>query len=153
MKSGTKTPLLEARFGGFLYMIIILGGLFAPFAVAPSGMMLGNAALPTIAKILRSEHLYILGGAVQLFVYACDIGIALVFYDLLKPVSRSVALLAAFFRLVFVAIASINIFRISLHPDRIPSLPVDVPATGSWHGIGTWRNRLRGEHFRDCYST
>lgn len=40
-------------------------------------MMLGDAALPTIAKILHSENLYVLGGAVQLFVYACDVGVAL----------------------------------------------------------------------------
>jgi Domain of unknown function (DUF4386) len=111
MSSETETPRLEARIGGVLYMIIILGGLFAPFAVAPSGMMLGDAAIPSIAKILRSEHLYILGGAVQLFVYACDISVALVFYDLLKPVSGSVALLATFFRLVFVAIASGNMLN------------------------------------------
>jgi hypothetical protein len=26
-----------ARLGGFLYLLIILGGLFAPFAVAPQG--------------------------------------------------------------------------------------------------------------------
>ena len=111
MSSETKTPRLEARIGGVLYMTIILGGLFAPFAVAPSGMMLGEAALPTIAKILHSEHLYVLGGAAQLFVYACDVGVAVVFYDLLKPVSRSVALLATFFRLVFVPIASVNMLN------------------------------------------
>jgi len=111
MSSETKTPRLEARVGGVLYLIIIIGGLFAPFAVAPTGMMLGDAALPTIAKILHSENLYVLGGAVQLFVYACDVGVALVFYDLLKPVSSSIALLATFFRLVFVAIASVNMLN------------------------------------------
>jgi len=104
-------PRRLARIGGLLYLLIILGGLFAPFAVAPSGMMLGDAALPTATKILVSKPLYLFGGAAQLFVYACDIGVALVFYELLKPVSRTAALLATFFRLVFVAIASTNMLN------------------------------------------
>jgi len=56
-----------------------------PFAFAPSGMMPGDAALPT------TKALYVLGGAAQLIVYTCDIGVALIFYELLRPVSRSLA--------------------------------------------------------------
>lgn len=74
-----SSPRFEARLAGFLYLLIILGGLFAPFAVAPSGMMLGDAALPTAAKILAAKHLYIIGGIAQLLVYTCDIGVALIF--------------------------------------------------------------------------
>jgi hypothetical protein len=32
----------DARFAGCLYRLIILGGLFAPFAIAPSGMVVGR---------------------------------------------------------------------------------------------------------------
>lgn len=106
-----SSPRLQARVAGYLYLLIIIGGLFAPFSLAPSGMMLGDAALPTTARILASKPLYVLGGAAQLIVYTCDIGVALIFYELLKPVSRNVALLATFFRLVFVAIASANMFN------------------------------------------
>jgi len=105
------SPRFKARIAGFLYLFIILGALFFPFSVAPSGMMRGDAALPTVAKILASGSLYVLGGAAQLIVVACDIGVALIFYELLKPVSRSLALLAAFFRLVFVAITSANVLN------------------------------------------
>jgi Domain of unknown function (DUF4386) len=115
MNTGVVTermsPRFKARVAGFLYLLIIVGGLLAPFAVAPTGMMLGQAALPTTAKIPASKPLYVFGGAAQLIVYACDIGVALIFYELLKPVSRNVALLATFFRLIFVAIASANIFN------------------------------------------
>ncbi len=106
-----SSPRLQARVAGYLYLLIIIGGLFAPFALAPSGMMLGDAALPTTARILASKPLYVLGGAAQLIVYTCDVGVALIFYELLKPVGRNVALLATFFRLVFVAIASANMFN------------------------------------------
>lgn len=105
------SPVFLARIGGVLYLLIIAGGLFAPFAVAPSGMMLGDASLPTVAKILASKPLYALGGVAQLMVYACDVGVALIFYELLKPVSRSTALLATFFRLVFVALAGANMIN------------------------------------------
>ena len=98
----------EARLAGCLYLLIIPGSLFSPFAVAPSGMMLGDAALPTAAKILDAKPLYIIGGVAQLMVYTCDIGVAVIFYELLNPVHRSLALAATFFRLVFVAVAAAN---------------------------------------------
>jgi Domain of unknown function (DUF4386) len=104
-----SSPLLQARIGGSLYLLIILGGLFAPFAVAPSGMMLAEPTLQSLGRIQASGQLYALGGVAQLVVYACDVGLALVFYELLKPVSKKIALLAAFFRLTFAAIASANI--------------------------------------------
>ena len=105
------SPLFQARIGGLLYLLIIVGGLFAPFAVAPSGMLLGDAALPTAAKIVASRSTYVLGGVAQLLVYACDIGVAVVFYNLLRPVGENIILLATFFRLVFVAIASANMLN------------------------------------------
>ena len=79
------SPRFEARLAGCLYLLIILGGLFSPFAVAPSGMMVGDAALPTAAKTLDAKPLYIIGGVAQLMVYTCDIGVAVIFYELLNP--------------------------------------------------------------------
>jgi hypothetical protein len=105
------SPRFKARMAGVLYLLIIVGALFAPFAVAPSGMMRGDSALPTAAQILASKPWYVFGGAAQLVLGACDIGVALIFYGLLKPVSRELALLAAFFRLVFVAIANANVLN------------------------------------------
>jgi len=37
------SPRFKSRMAGFLYLLIIVGALFAPFAVAPSGMMRGDA--------------------------------------------------------------------------------------------------------------
>lgn len=72
-------------------------------------MMLGELALPTTTKIVASKYMYVLGGVSQLIVYACDIGAAVVFYELFKVVGKRVALLATFFRLAFVAVASANL--------------------------------------------
>jgi hypothetical protein len=105
------SPRFKARIAGALYLVIIAGAVFLPFSVAPSGMMRGDTALPTVARILANKPLYVLSGIGQLLLGACDIGIALIFYELLKPVGRNLALLAAFFRLVFVAIANVNVLN------------------------------------------
>ena len=104
------SPSLKARIAGVLYVIIIGLAVFAPFAVAPSWLTRGDEAA-TAEKIMASKSLYSLGGAAELIVYACDIGVALIFYELLKPVRRDLSLLAVFFRLAFVAIASANVLN------------------------------------------
>ena len=90
------SPRLKARIAGVLYVIIIILALFAPFPAAPSALTRGDVAA-TAAKMLASKSLYSLGGAAELIVYACDIAVALTFYELLKPVSRELSLLAVFF--------------------------------------------------------
>ena len=90
-------------------------------ATTPTTSFRRSVTTPTATKIIASGPKYVLGGAAQLFTYACDIGVALVLYELLKPASRRVALLATFFRLVFAAI----------HPKRHgDTLPLDWG--GSW---------------------
>ena len=39
---------------------------------------------------------------------ACDTGVAVIFYDLFKPVNKSLSLLAVLFRLIFVAVMAVN---------------------------------------------
>jgi Domain of unknown function (DUF4386) len=49
----------------------------------------------------------------MLITLACDTGVAVIFYDLFKPVSKRLSLLAFIFRLIFVAIMvadSLNYF-------------------------------------------
>jgi uncharacterized protein DUF4386 len=75
------SPRLEARIAGLLYLVI--------FVVAPSG-----AATATPLRMVIT--------------LACDTGVALIFYDLFKPVSKKLSLLAFIFRLIFVAITAAN---------------------------------------------
>ncbi len=66
----------------------------------------GNAAA-TAANILGHERLLWLGFASLLIGVACHIAWALLMYELLKPVNRSVSLLAAFFVLVCCAMQAV----------------------------------------------
>jgi hypothetical protein len=72
---------LRARIAGFLYLLI--------FIVAPSGAKDATAANIVVTML-------------------CDAGVALLFYGLFKPVNNKLALLAAIFRLIFVAVMSAN---------------------------------------------
>jgi hypothetical protein len=75
------SPRIKARIAGVFYVFI--------FVAAPSG-----AASATPTKMLIT--------------LTCDTAVALIFFDLLRPVSRSLSFLAAFFRLIFVAIMGAN---------------------------------------------
>jgi Domain of unknown function (DUF4386) len=68
------------------------------FIAAPS-----DAATATPAKMIMT--------------LACDIGVALILYHLLKPVSGRLSLLAAFFRLIFVAVMAVNSLNYFGHLD------------------------------------
>jgi Domain of unknown function (DUF4386) len=75
------SPRLTARVAGVLYLLI--------FIAAPAG-----AATATPAKMIIT--------------HTCDTGVALIFYFLFKPVSKSLSLLAAIFRLILVAMMAVG---------------------------------------------
>lgn len=100
---GEMSPRFKARIAGVLYLIAGIAGGFAEVLVRGKIVVRGDAAA-TAANILAHESLYRLGGAADLIGLACDTAVALMFYQLFKPVNGSLSLLAAFFRLVFVAI-------------------------------------------------
>jgi hypothetical protein len=97
-----------ARIAGAMYFFVIVTAAFAEIFVRGKLVVRGNAAA-TATNILTHESLYRLGGSADLINLVCDVGLALLFYELLKPVSRSLALLAAFFRLTHVGILTVSI--------------------------------------------
>jgi uncharacterized protein DUF4386 len=100
-----KSPLRMARIAGVLYLIVIVTAGFAEGFVRDKLVTSSNAPA-TASNLLTHETLYRAGGAADLINLVCDTALALLFYELLKSVSSSLALLAAFFRLVHVAILS-----------------------------------------------
>ena len=98
---------LNARIAGLLYVAVILGGTFAPFAITPSSLAADPAAIT--ARMMQSQGAYRFGGVAEIVVLTCDIALAVIFYRLLRPVSRTIAMLAAFFRLAYAAINGANV--------------------------------------------
>ena len=98
-----QRPQLRARMAGVVYLIVAVTSGFAELIVRGGIVVRGDAAA-TAAHILQHESLYRLGGAADVVGFAGDAVLALLFYELFKPVNRSLALFAAFFRLMHVAI-------------------------------------------------
>ena len=104
------SPRFKARTAGALYLIAFLAASFAEFFVR-GRIVVGGDAAATATNILAQEPLYRSGAAAVLVYLSCDTGVALIFYELFKPVSRSLSLLAAFFRLIEVAILGGNLLN------------------------------------------
>ena len=103
------SPRVQARIAGFLYLIVIVGGIFAEIFVRGRLVVHGDAAA-TAHNIATHELLYRWGFAVELFYCAfCNLPITLIFYNLFKVVNKNVALLMVFFDLVVTAIESISL--------------------------------------------
>lgn len=96
-----------ARIAGLFYLMIIVSGLFADLFVHERLIAYRDPAA-TAANILSHETLYRSGGAAIVIMLACDVAVALILYELLKPVSNVLSLIAAAFRLVQVAVLSIG---------------------------------------------
>jgi Domain of unknown function (DUF4386) len=97
------SPRVIARVGGVLYLIIIVVGLFDETFVRNRIIVSGDARA-TAANIRSLESLWRFGIAAEFLLLICAVALTLIFYVLLRPVSRDLALLAVFFNLVSVAI-------------------------------------------------
>jgi hypothetical protein len=97
------SPQIYARIGGVLYLIIIVIG-FLGEAFVRNRLIVSGDATATAERIRASEFLWRVGIAGELVLLVCAVALTLIFYVLLRPVSRNLALLAAFFNLVSIAL-------------------------------------------------
>src|SRR6201991_44172 len=101
------SPQTYARIGGLIYLIIIvLGGLDEAFI--RSRLIVSGDVATTTGVIMASKGLIRRSIDGDLIMQVCDIPSIVIFYILLKPVSKSLSLLAAFFNLIQTAILGIN---------------------------------------------
>ena len=93
----SETPRLKARIAGGLWLIVIATGVSA--LLIRSALIVRGDAAATATNIIASESLFRLGFAADVISFSCYIGLTVILYELVKPVSRSIALNAAFFGL------------------------------------------------------
>ncbi len=93
------SPRTKARFAGALYLLYIIAGVYAQAFIADRLFVSGDAAA-TAANILANQSLHSLGLTVYLLEMAGQVATVVLFYQLLKPVSRTGAMLAAAFELI-----------------------------------------------------
>jgi hypothetical protein len=104
---GETSPSFKARMAGVFYLLTGTTYVFGSMFVLGKLVVDGDAAA-TAARIVAHEPLFRLGFAAGLISVACSVALTLLFYDLFKPVNRSLSLLAAFFHLVGLAIAAFS---------------------------------------------
>jgi hypothetical protein len=105
------SPRTYARIAGLLYLIIIVCAGFSEGYVRSSLIVPGDAAA-TAGNIMAHEWLFRAGFVGDLIAFITDAVVALLFYVLLKPVSRTLSLIAASLRLLaHPAIASVNLLN------------------------------------------
>ena len=102
-----SSPRFLARITGVFYLLTILTGLFAEMFVSDR-LVVSSDAAATATNILAHRGLFQLAFAVYLIEMACQIAMTSLFYDLLKPVSRNIALLATFFGLTGCVIKTLS---------------------------------------------
>jgi Domain of unknown function (DUF4386) len=95
-----------ARIAGVLLLLSILAGALGEVYV-PSKLIVPTDATATARNITAFHSLFRLGFASYLVEAVCDVALALIFYVLLRPVGRTLALLAAFFGLVSTALFAV----------------------------------------------
>ncbi len=102
-----SSPRFKARMAGVFQLLEAITAASPGVFILGRLVVSGNAAA-TAANILGHERLFWLGFASLLIGVACHIAWALLMYELLKPVNRSLSLLAAFVILVGCAIQALT---------------------------------------------
>lgn len=101
-----KSLQTYARIAGILFLITMVAGGFGEY-YAPTTLIVQNDATATAANIVAHDLFFRMGFAAYLVEGICDTALSLVFYRLLRPVQKDVALLAAFFGLVSTAVFAV----------------------------------------------
>ena len=95
-----------ARIGGALYLAIIVIGAMGEGVIRGSIVVAGDAAA-TAANLRSMEWLWRLGVAGEVVLLSCATALAVILYVLLRPVSRTLALMTVVFNLVCNAIEGV----------------------------------------------
>jgi hypothetical protein len=103
----SPSPQVYARIAGVLYLINIACGLFGEIFVRGHLVVAGDA-LATAHRIMGSEFLFRCGLAGDVIMHITDVPMTVIFYVLLRPVSRDLSLLAALFGMLQTAILGAN---------------------------------------------
>ena len=99
-----------ARIAGLLTLMIVA---IAPFSMlyVPSTLIVPGDAATTANNIMASEGLFRLGMVSDSIVFLIEIVLTVLLYVLLKPVSKTLSLVAAFSRLAMTLVQGINLLN------------------------------------------
>lgn len=103
IKRTVTSPQLYARLGGLLYLIMIFLGIIQEAGIRGKIVVAGDAAA-TAANLKSMEWLWRVGIGIEMLMIIITVCVTLILYVLTKPVSKHLALLAAFFGLLAIGV-------------------------------------------------
>jgi hypothetical protein len=101
------SPGFTARMAGAMYLLSIVAGVVAVLLVG-GALVVDGDAVATASNILAHETLFQVSVASFLVGVACNVAVTALLYSLLRPVNRTLSLLAAFFCLVGFALWAVG---------------------------------------------
>lgn len=105
------SPSAYARLAGVLYLIITVAAIFAHMVIPEQFVVAGDAAA-TAANIAANEATFRLGTVGnELIILLSEMVLAVVLYVLLKPVNKTLSLIAAVSRLAMTTIHGLNLLN------------------------------------------
>jgi hypothetical protein len=111
-RSVETSPQVYARAGGALYLIIIVLGIFGEAFVRNRIIVAGDPAA-TAANLTAMESLWRFGIASEFLVAICTIALAMIYFFLLRPVSKELNLLATLFRMVSITVQVVAVLNLT----------------------------------------
>jgi hypothetical protein len=112
-KAAAWSPRFKARLAAVFILIEGQASVFGQLVI-PGQFIVTRDAAATAANILSNETLFRLGVTFALISVASHIVWVVLFYDLFKPVNRTLSLLAAFVGLIAIAVQAVSaIFQIA----------------------------------------
>ena len=139
-----------AKIVGLAYLLAIVPAVFAEFYVLGRLVVSGDAA-ETARNIAAHERLFRLGTASNLLAFAIDVALITALYVVLERVNRSLALFAAFSRLIetmLLVVAALNDFDVlrivsgadylqAFRPEQLQALGrLSLSAHGAVYNVG-----------------
>ena len=101
------SPSAYARFAGVLYLVIAVAAVFAHMVIPEQFIVAGDAA--ATAANIATFRLGTVGS--ELIILLSEVILSIVLYELLKPVNKTLSLLAAVSRLIMTTIHGLNLLN------------------------------------------
>src|SRR5215212_8449555 len=150
-RTAETSPLIYARLTGLLLLLLVVVGPFSQLYV-PSTLIVPGDATATADNIRASESLFLSGIVGQSVVFLTEIVLTALLYVLLRPVSRTLSLVAAFARLAMTVVMGVNLlpyfiallllsgagYLTAFKPDQLDALAL-LSLNAHQYGIFVWQ--------------
>ena len=107
-RTSASTPQKYARVAGVLYLLIFFIGPFA-FFMGRVGIVVPGDPTATVENLIASPSLFRLGIAAETIIVLVEIVVSAILYVLFRPVSKPLALAAAFARFTQSLLQAVNL--------------------------------------------